>query len=157
MIDFDYTLLDPGDERAEDLVGLQQAYDAARNSDHRTQVGAVCGAGQGWNRAFHPDKTDLRIHAETAAIIACARHGSSTQGRTLYAPWAACGDCANHIAAAGVSRVVVHHQLMQMTRTAWEGAVHSGLETLRHCGVVVEAVDHLFKKTIRFNGEEVTV
>jgi len=46
------------------------------------------------------------VHAEMAAIVEAARHGARVQGCTLYTTTFPCHDCAKHIVAAGVSRVV---------------------------------------------------
>lgn len=45
-------------------------------------------------------------HAEMDALLSCARAGISTQGATLYATTFPCHNCAKHIVAAGVRRVV---------------------------------------------------
>jgi deoxycytidylate deaminase len=46
------------------------------------------------------------VHAEMEAILACTRNGISTQKATLYCTTFPCHNCAKHIIAAGVSRVV---------------------------------------------------
>lgn len=46
------------------------------------------------------------VHAEMAAIVEAARHGARVQGCTLYTTTFPCHDCAKHIVAAGLSRVV---------------------------------------------------
>lgn len=46
------------------------------------------------------------IHAESNAILKCARIGSSTCGSTLYVTLSPCIDCAKLILQAGVKRVV---------------------------------------------------
>ncbi|OJI54331.1 anti-phage dCTP deaminase [Vibrio vulnificus] len=47
------------------------------------------------------------IHAEMDAIISLARHsGSSSVGKTLYCTTYPCHNCARHIVAAGIERVV---------------------------------------------------
>ena len=46
------------------------------------------------------------VHAEMAAITDAARHGISTNGCILYTTTFPCHDCAKHIIAAGISRVV---------------------------------------------------
>jgi deoxycytidylate deaminase len=45
-------------------------------------------------------------HAEMEAILSCARSGVSTRGATLYSTTFPCHNCAKHIIAAGVRRVV---------------------------------------------------
>ena len=46
------------------------------------------------------------VHAEMEALISCARSGVSTRGATLYSTTFPCHNCAKHIVAAGIVRVV---------------------------------------------------
>lgn len=46
------------------------------------------------------------VHAEMEALLACARNGVSSQGGTLYCTTFPCHNCAKHIIAAGIHRVV---------------------------------------------------
>lgn len=46
------------------------------------------------------------VHAEMEAISSCARVGVSTQDATLYTTTFPCHNCAKHIIAAGIKRVV---------------------------------------------------
>ncbi|HET7437089.1 MAG TPA: anti-phage dCTP deaminase [Thermoanaerobaculia bacterium] len=46
------------------------------------------------------------VHAEMAAITDAARRGVSLQGSTLYCTTFPCHNCAKHIVAAGINRVV---------------------------------------------------
>jgi deoxycytidylate deaminase len=46
------------------------------------------------------------VHAEMEALLACARRGVSAQGATLYCTTFPCHNCAKHIIAAGIHRVV---------------------------------------------------
>lgn len=46
------------------------------------------------------------VHAEMEAILSCSRSGLSTVGTTLYCTTFPCHNCAKHIVAAGVERVV---------------------------------------------------
>lgn len=46
------------------------------------------------------------VHAEMEAIISCARGGISCVGATLYCTTFPCHNCAKHIIAAGIKRVV---------------------------------------------------
>jgi len=46
------------------------------------------------------------VHAEMEAMLACARTGVSTVGATLYSTTFPCHNCAKHIVAAGIKRVV---------------------------------------------------
>lgn len=46
------------------------------------------------------------VHAEMEALLSCGRNGMSTVGTTLYCTTFPCHNCAKHIIAAGVVRVV---------------------------------------------------
>lgn len=46
------------------------------------------------------------VHAEMEAILACGRMGIGTQGAVLFCTTFPCHNCAKHIIAAGISRVV---------------------------------------------------
>lgn len=46
------------------------------------------------------------VHAEMEALLACARIGVSTHRATLYTTTFPCHNCAKHIVAAGVAKVV---------------------------------------------------
>lgn len=46
------------------------------------------------------------VHAEMDALLACARSNLSTKGATLYCTTFPCHNCAKHIIAAGIQRVV---------------------------------------------------
>jgi len=46
------------------------------------------------------------VHAEMEALLACARTGVSAKGATLYCTTFPCHNCAKHIIAAGIHRVV---------------------------------------------------
>jgi deoxycytidylate deaminase len=46
------------------------------------------------------------VHAELDAIICCARTGASPRGGTMYVTLFSCHNCAKHMIAAGIHRVV---------------------------------------------------
>jgi cytidine deaminase len=46
------------------------------------------------------------VHAEMAALIDAARRGVAVQGKTMYVTTFPCHNCAKHIIAAGIRRVV---------------------------------------------------
>ncbi|WP_262967393.1 deaminase [Methylobacter psychrophilus] len=46
------------------------------------------------------------VHAEMEAILSCGREGISCIGSTLYCTTFPCHNCAKHIIASGVTRVV---------------------------------------------------
>lgn len=146
-----YEIIEP---TAKDISGLSSAYDAARMSDHSTQVGAAVGACYGYNKEFGDG---VRIHAETHVLLLNARRGVSVEGHSLYAPWASSKDCAIHIIAAGISRVVVHHERMNLTPIHWFESVDHGLHLLVQHGVEVVALSRVFGKAVVIGGEEVVL
>lgn len=46
------------------------------------------------------------VHAEMEALLSCARTGAETKGGTLYTTTFPCHNCAKHIVAAGILRVI---------------------------------------------------
>lgn len=46
------------------------------------------------------------VHAEMDAMLTCARNGTSCRGATLYCTTFPCHNCAKHIIASGLTRVV---------------------------------------------------
>ena len=46
------------------------------------------------------------VHAEMETLMSCSRESISTKGATLYATTFPCHNCAKHIIAAGIERVV---------------------------------------------------
>lgn len=46
------------------------------------------------------------VHAEMAALLTCARNNISCRGATLYTTTFPCHNCAKHIIAAGIDRIV---------------------------------------------------
>ena len=53
------------------------------------------------------------VHAEMEALLCCSRNGINMRGATLYCTTYPCHNCAKHIVAAGIQRVVYiepHHK-----------------------------------------------
>ena len=46
------------------------------------------------------------VHAEMDALLTCARNTTSTRGATLFCTTFPCHNCAKHIIASGINRVV---------------------------------------------------
>lgn len=85
------------------------------------------------------------VHAEVAVLLNAARDGVSTDGTTMVAPWAACANCAKHIAAAGVTTLVRHPFLANgvTEESPWYQDVLTGDEILREAAVEVIEIDPL--------------
>lgn len=150
---------------------LSDAYKFAGCSDDlSTQCGAIivpvngilC---MGWNhipsklaghpeRLVAPDKYLYTEHAERSAIYDAARKGVSTTGATMYAPWAACTDCARGIIEAGIKTLVRHEKIMSATPERWMEPIRVADIMLLEAGVnIIQYVGDLNCSQIRFNGE----
>ena len=74
------------------------------------------------------DTKDEVLHAESNAIMKCAKYGKSTNGATLYITHSPCIQCAKLIIQAGIKRVVY---LDTYRKT-------DGLDLLKNVNVAVE-------------------
>lgn len=140
---------------------MQRAYrNATLSPDPSTQNGAVLLAengvqiGEGCNdfpRGVNPvhwtgpkeGKYARVVHAETAAIFDASRKGNYTLFTTLVCPWAACSNCAKHIAAAGVSRLVRHTFTNNgvTDNNHWYADCQIGDEILREAGIEIIEIE----------------
>ena len=79
------------------------------------------------------------VHAETGALLDAARRGLSVVGSTMVCAWAACSNCAKHIAYAGVSRLVRHTYSNNGADTGshWYQDCIIGDEIMREAGVEI--------------------
>lgn len=68
------------------------------------------------------------LHAESNAILKCAKYGRPTNGSTLYITYSPCIECAKLIIQAGIIRVVYLENYKKL----------EGLELLRKAGINVE-------------------
>jgi dCMP deaminase len=71
------------------------------------------------------------LHAESNALMKCAKHGNSSNGATLYITYSPCKDCAKLIAQSGIVRVVYYEEYRDII----------GLDFLRSLGITVEKID----------------
>jgi deoxycytidylate deaminase len=92
------------------LRGWQPPKDVAKSSrrkDLETQVAEIAKLIPQEGFPTHEAVEFYReVHAELAAIVDAAKRGVSTSGATLYTTTFPCHDCAKHIVAAGIQRVV---------------------------------------------------
>lgn len=93
-------------------------------------------------------------HAERNAIYRAARLGKATLGATMYAPYAACHDCARGIIQSGI-RTLVHYPFEIPER--WERSIKLGSVMLREALVEVIQVKPDVGTTIRFNGKVIDI
>jgi len=121
-------------------VLMREAYRIATFSkDPSTQNGAILVNDQGKVLATgcnrfpkgHEDTHDrwadrqhkyaVVVHAEEAVIWSALRKAINTEGLTMVCPWAACSMCARAILEAGIKRVVVHKDAMELDLPSVEG------------------------------------
>lgn len=153
MIDLsDFNTITQADLNYNDLYGMGLAFTEAKRSSHTTQVGAWIDGTGAWNDGPH--------HAESLALLHCARIGKRTQDGTMYASWASCIHCARDIVAAGVRRVVTSKIILDKTPDRWLTSVEEGLSFLYEHNVWVDIVDTrsgYFGHKILMDGKEVEV
>ena len=68
------------------------------------------------------------LHAESNAILKCARYGKATYGSTLYVTHSPCIECAKLIVQAGIKRVVYLEEYHKV----------NGVQLLKDVGIIVE-------------------
>ena len=71
---------------------------------------------------------DYVLHAESNAILKCAKYGRSTNGSTLYITHSPCIECAKLIIQAGIIRVVYLENYKNL----------HGIELLKRACIIVE-------------------
>lgn len=132
---------------------LYQAFLMAQKStDLSTQNGAVIVnkngivIGEGANmfprgvketpqRLIRPTKYRYVVHAETNSIYDAARKGNSTEGATMYSPWAACEECAKAIIQSGIIKVIAHQESMNKRHDNWAESIRIALEMFKEAKV----------------------
>ena len=100
-------------------------------------------------------KLDYMIHAEADVIFEAARRGVSTLGATLYCPYAACCNCAQAIVAAGITRVVSHKGIHDLTPERWQKSINIGHKMFEEAGVEYVQLDCELGIEHLFSGEMV--
>lgn len=106
-------------------------------------------------RMVRPKKYLYIGHAEENAIQQAALKGISTEGATMYSPWAACNVCARLIISAGIIRVFAHKEAMEKQHTQWNESIAAAIEMFTEAGVEYTLLSHVFGNlTMRFNTEE---
>lgn len=144
---------------------------AERSEDPHTQVGAVlvsvsgkviyaanrlpAGIARHAHRKERPAKAMFLEHAERAAIYKAASCGVPTAGGRLYAPWAACPDCARAIISCGIREVVGLIVLRNATPERWRSAIWTADQMLTEAGVGIRWVNERVGVTVQFDGRAV--
>lgn len=109
-------------------------------------------------RMERPLKYEFINHAERSAIFSAAKEGKETKGAVMYMPWIPCMNCANGIIMSGISKLVMHYEMMIMTPDDWEDNVNEAFLMLKEAGVALElfkgkldetdTLEHLFRGEI---------
>ena len=91
------------------------------------------------------------VHAEVSVLLKAARTGVSTHLATLVAPWAACSNCAKHIAYSGVIQLVRHKFTDNgvTTDNRWYEDCLVGDEIMREAGIEIVEIDPIPNTGIR--------
>jgi dCMP deaminase len=101
-----------------------------------------------------PEKYIYYEHAERAAIYHCAKYGNGTMDGIMICPWACCCDCARSIICAGIRKVIVHAERMDVTRDFWQENIKIAWGMLTEAKVKVELYrGPVGVKPIRVNGK----
>lgn len=108
-------------------------------------------------RLERPLKYKWVEHAERHTLAKAARLGVATQGKILYACWAACPACANMIAACGISEVVSHLHPHMLEHATWADEVAVGDQIMLEAGVKLTRYTGKVGVQILFNGKLVEV
>ena len=139
-----------------ELLRLAYQCAAEESTDPNTQNGAILvnqdgeivakgancfpkGVRETQKRWKRPEKYKYVEHAERNAIYDAARNGVSTEGLTMYCPWAACPDCARAIIQSGIERIVVHKDIMDKSGDRWSGDIEIAIGMFNESGVVYES------------------
>ena len=151
-----------------------QSYELATNSkDPSTQNGAVLLDGTGWEvgvgwNHFPSGVSDDHwtgpkeakyarvVHAEVAAIIDAARRNGEAIGGVLVCGWAACSNCAKHIADTGIKELIRHTFVNSGgdVDSHWYNDVLLGDEIMHEAGVDIIEVDLVpYDIELRRNGK----
>jgi deoxycytidylate deaminase len=103
--DFKAALTDPKNKKAEEFQKL-----LAKGSDEiakaTEEIHSVLKATLDDGGIRNLTEYGRIVHAEMEAILSCTRQGKSTKGTTIYCTTFPCHNCAKHIIASGITRVV---------------------------------------------------
>jgi deoxycytidylate deaminase len=103
------------------------------------------------------DKYNRVVHAEVSAILNAAQNGNSPVNATLICGWAACSNCAKHIAESGVEKLVRHsfEQNISTTGNYWYEDCLLGDEIMKGAGIeIIEVAPVKFDIALRRDGKE---
>jgi dCMP deaminase len=92
-------------------------------------------------------------HAERNAVFDAVLEGNSTREATMFAPWAACADCARAIVQSGITTVVRHADAGARTTAHWAESLRIADQILRSGKVeIVEVSGKLGAPSVLHSG-----
>ena len=101
----DYTRPDGDSNRAEQNRIIERIVEDGKGAEYGLDEVKLCRLLQ-LSRIRDLTEYGRVVHAEMESLLSCARNGLSTVGATLYSTTFPCHNCAKHIIAAGIVRVV---------------------------------------------------
>lgn len=107
-----------------------------------------------WER---PLKYKYIEHAERNSIYDAVKNGVSTNGLTMFCPWAACADCARGIIEAGIKKLVTHKQAHDRSSTHWKDEIDIAFTMFSEANIEIFMYDgHICEENpieLRHSGE----
>jgi len=88
-----------------------------------------------------PNKHIYLNHAERDVLYKAARKGIATEGLTMVMPWLPCIPCANAVITSGISRLIVHRQMIERTDPKWKDELEDAVQIMKEAGIEMVAYD----------------
>lgn len=151
---------------------------ASKSKDPRTKIGAILVKNNriistGYNGFPQSVKEDIKdrwerplkylfvSHGERNAIYAAAKHGSPTEGCTIYTNALPCSDCMKAIIQSGITKVVIHKQFedhcKNVNRPEWEKHAEVSMMMSKESGVDIEIADYFLNIETLFVGKIIKI
>lgn len=80
-------------------------------------------------------------HAERDLVYKAAKKGISTDGLAMVMAWLPCIPCANAVISAGISRLIIHKQMVERTADKWKEELKNAVQIMNEAGVEIIAYD----------------
>ena len=94
----------------------------------------------GRHESGNPEKYLWYEHAERNAIYNAAAEGIALRGATMFAPNAACCDCARAVVQSGIGRFVYYTDGPFFRREEWVGRLNVALTIFAESGVAAVGI-----------------
>ncbi len=157
-----------------DVWCMKQVYlTAERSKDPSTKIGAVLVRekniiGSGYNgfarKVFDlPERYKDRnikykfvVHAESNAVLTCARLGIPVLDSVLYTNAIPCHECAKSIIQGGIKEIVVHSK-WPMSHSKWASSMEISQIMFKESDVKIRYLDDILGLTGFINGQKISV